>query len=279
MTSISLPIRRILVIAISSALSLSAWSAVRAEMSAWADNEGGRMRLIALPPDASGRIRAALQIEPKPGWITYWREPGGGGIPPHITFPPDTGITLDHMDFPVPKHITDGKVDEVAYDAPVTFPLRLSAKNGVASEIKGDAFIGICKDICVPFQAQFAIKLSPVAQSRPQEETILASAEAKLPEAPSSVFEVTKHALSEDMKELTLEITLPEPGGTRPEVIVSGPSGYVFTRQLSSRRVGTALTTTIAIAKLPKNYDVRGKTWGALVIDGARAIESPLAFE
>ena len=38
------------------------------------------MRIVALPPDASGHIRAGLQIEPKPGWITYWREPGESGI-------------------------------------------------------------------------------------------------------------------------------------------------------------------------------------------------------
>lgn len=263
----------------SSGLLLSVWPPARAEMSAWADNEGGRMRLIALPPDANGKIRAGLQIEPKPGWITYWREPGKSGIPPQITFPPETGITLDRMDYPVPKHISDGTVDDVGYYTPVTFPLQLSAKNGAAGEIRADAFIGICKDICVPFKAQFAINLSPVAQSRPQEEMILASAEEKLPEAPSSTFEVTKHLLSEDMKELTLEITLPESGETTPEVIVAGPSGYVFTRQLRSKRDGTALTTTLAILKLPKNYDVRGKTWSALVIDGKRAIESPLAFE
>ena len=279
MSFISLPLRRILTIAMSSGLLLSVWTPARAEMSAWADNEGGRMRLIALPPDASGTIRAGLQIEPKPGWVTYWREPGNSGIPPQITFPPETGIALDRMEYPVPRHIADGKVDEVVYDAPVTLPLRLSVKNGAAGEIKADAFIGICKDICVPFQARFALKLSPVAQSRPQEEAILAAADARLPETPSSEFEVTKFALSEDMRELTLRITLPEPGETTPEVIVTGPSGHVFTRQLSSKRDGTALTTTIAIGKLPTNYDVVGKTWSALVIDGTRAIETPLAFE
>ena len=212
MSFISLPLRRILTIAMSSGLLLSVWTPARAEMSAWADNEGGRMRLIALPPDASGTIRAGLQIEPKPGWVTYWREPGNSGIPPQITFPPETGIALDRMEYPVPRHIADGKVDEVVYDAPVTLPLRLSVKNGAAGEIKADAFIGICKDICVPFQARFALKLSPVAQSRPQEEAILAAADARLPETPSSEFEVTKFALSEDMRELTLTITLPDRG-------------------------------------------------------------------
>jgi DsbC/DsbD-like thiol-disulfide interchange protein len=279
MSFISLPLRRILTIAMSSGLLLSVWTPARAEMSAWADNEGGRMRLIALPPDASGTIRAGLQIEPKPGWVTYWREPGNSGIPPQITFPPETGIVLDRMEYPVPRHIADGKVDEVVYDAPVTFPLQLSVKNAAAGEIKADAFIGICKDICVPFQARFALKLSPVPQSRPQEEAILAAADARLPETPSSEFEVTKYAFSDDMRELTLRVALPEPGETTPVVIVTGPGGHVFTRQLSSKRDGAVFTTTISIGKLPTNYDAAGNTWSALVIDGTRAIETPLAFE
>ena len=66
---------------------------------------------------------------------------------------------------------------------------------------------------------------------------------------------------------------------TTPDVVIAGPSGYVFTKQLMSKRDGTSLTTTVAIGKLPKNYDISGKSWSALVIDGARAIESPLAFK
>jgi DsbC/DsbD-like thiol-disulfide interchange protein len=62
-------------------------------------------------------------------------------------------------------------------------------------------------------------------------------------------------------------------------VIVAGPSGYVFAKRLMSKRDGTTLTTTIAIGKLPKNYDIHGKSWSALIIDGSRAIEAPLVFE
>ncbi|MBZ9789465.1 cytochrome C biogenesis protein [Rhizobium sp. 3T7] len=250
----------------------------RAEMSAWADNEGGRMRLIALSPDASGKIRAGLQIEPKPGWITYWREPGNSGIPPQVSFSSDA-VSLDKMSYPIPKHIVDGKVDEVAYDASVTFPLQLTAKDASIHEIKANAFIGICKEICIPFQAELSLTFEPSAQSRPTEEAILKAAAATLPEAASSEFKVDHHTLSADMKELSLSITLPESGESAPEVIVAGPSGHVFTKQMATHRDGNRFTTKLAIGKLPKGYNVHGKTWSALVIDGSRAIETPLAFE
>jgi DsbC/DsbD-like thiol-disulfide interchange protein len=264
---------------VSAGICLSVISPARAEMSAWADNEGGRMRLVALPPDADGKIRAGLQIEPKPGWITYWREPGNNGIPPQVTIAADGGVTLDRMFYPIPKHIADGRVDEIAYDAPLTFPLELSATGGTPKEIKANAFIGICKDICVPFQAVLTLELSPAARSRPEEEQILSAAAARLPEAPSPDFQVTAHALSDDRKELSLSVTLPEGGSRVPDVIVAGPGGYVFTKQLDGKRDNRDFTTTVAIGKLPKNYDIHGKSWSVMVIDGARAIETPLAFD
>lgn len=278
MTTISLTVRRFASASILMTAVLPLSHPARAEMSAWAENEGGRMRLIALPPDASGNIRAGLQIEPKPGWITYWREPGNSGIPPHVSFTTE-GISLDRMSYPTPKHIVDEKVDEVAYDAPVTFPLQLTAKDPAVRELKANAFIGICKDICIPFQAELSLTFGPPAQSRPAEEAILRDADAALPEAASSEFKIDEHTLSDDMKELSLSITLPESGESAPEVIVAGPSGHVFTKQTATHRDGENFTTTLSIGKLPKAYDVHGKTWSALVIDGARAIETPLAFE
>jgi DsbC/DsbD-like thiol-disulfide interchange protein len=260
--------------AASGCLAGTAW----AEMSPWVDNEGGRMRLIALPPERDGTVHGGLQIEPKAGWITYWREPGNSGIPPQISVAPGSGMTLTEVRYPVPKHINDGKVDDIAYDAPVILPLTFKAEDQ-AAEIKATAFIGICKDLCVPFQAAYSLPLSSAKQSRPEEEALLKTAEASLPEAASADFKVVSHRLSPDMKELWLDIALPGGGDTAPAVIVTGPSGYVFTKQLMSKRDGKTFSTSVAIGKLPKNYSISGKHWSALVIDGDRAMETPLAFE
>lgn len=277
MKIISLSMRRFTSVSVLVAAVQLLSSPARAEMSAWADNEGGRMRLIALAPDENGKIRAGLQIEPKPGWITYWREPGDAGIPPQVTFP--SGVTLDKMSYPVPKHIVDGKVDEVAYDTSITLPLHLTVQDAAQRELKANAFIGICKDICIPFQAELSLSFEPSAQSRRVEEAILRDANAALPEAAASDFRIEDHKLSADMKELSLKITLPKSGESTPQVIVAGPNGHVFTKQLATHRDGKSFATTLSIGKLPKGYNVHGKTWGALVIDGARAIETPLAFE
>lgn len=279
MRVISLRAHALLIAAISAASMAGLLRPAHAEMSDWVQNEGGRMRLVALPPDAAGHIRAGLQIEPKPGWITYWREPGNSGIPPQITIAPQSGVTLDAISYPVPNHIADGKVEDIGYGAPVTLPLSLTASKAGPVAIDATAFIGICKDICIPFQAQFSLKIGAVGQSRPQEEMILRNAAARLPEAPSADFEVVAHAMSSDLKQLSLKVTLPEVGNGAPEIIVTGPSGYAFTKQINVGRSGKAYSADIAIGKLPKNYDIKGKQWGVLIVDGARAMETTLAFD
>ena len=275
--------RGFLIAVVSAVAALVPFSSVHAEMSGWAENEGGRMRLVALAPDAGGKIRAALQIEPKAGWITYWKEPGGNGIPPQLTIAAESGVTLDAIAYPVPKHFFNGAIEDIAYDAPVTLPLSLSAAGKGPVEIDAGAFIGICKDICIPFQANFQLKLGPAMQSRPQEEAILQAADASLPKPPSADFDVTAHAMSPDRKTLSLTLVLPSEapgdGKAAPDIIVTGPSGYAFTKQIGGKRDGATFKVDVSIGKLPKDYDISGKRWGVLVMDGARAMETTLAFE
>ena len=261
------------------AAAISTGGIAYAAMSDWADNEGGRMRLVALAPDAQGHIRAALQIEPAPGRITYWREPGEGGIPPQVSPAPESGVTLEKTSYPTPKPITVGAIQEIGYDAPVTLPLDFRVKGKQPTTLDLTAFIGLCKDICIPFQAEFSLPLSDASQSTLHEQALLDAANASLPQAPSPDFAVENHRLSPDAKTLSLHLTLPETTGDAPSIYVTGPTGYVFFKQLNAKRDGKTFTTDIAIGKLPKNYDIKGKSWGVLVIDGERAIETTLAFE
>lgn len=254
----------------------------RAESSDWALNEGGRMRLVVLPADADGKRAAALQIEPSPGWITYWREPGDAGIPPSINLAPDSGYTLSDIGYPVPKRIDNGDLRDIGYDGPVTLPLVLSGPAGSSSsgELKASVFIGICRNICIPFQAEFQLSLTLSETAKAEEAEIVAAARKTLPEAPSPDFSVQSHALSTDGKQLSLTLTVPE--GTAPdgaEIFVTGPSGHVFFGDDERRLEGNALTVVLPISGLPRKYDIHGKRWGLLVKAGGRAMETTLAFD
>ncbi len=235
------------------------------------------MRLVALPADASGHVKAVLQIEPNPGWITYWREPGESGIPPQLTLSPDSKATIAKIGYPVPRTITLGNIHEVGYDAPIGLPLDIVANGQAKLDIT--AFIGVCKDICIPFQATMSVDVPPAGTSDASDAAIVAAATAALPQPPSDDFNVRSHSLSADGKALSLHLSLPEQGDAIPGIYVTGPSGFVFAKQTSAVRNGRDVDVTIAIGKLPKTYVVHGKSWGILAVDGNRAMETTVVME
>ncbi len=251
----------------------------RAASSDWALNEGGRMRLVVLPADAEGRRQAVLQIEPEPGWITYWREPGDSGVPPAVTVAPSGGFTLGRIDFPVPKRIDAGDLTDIGYDHAVALPLSLSGPpTGQKATLEATAFIGLCKNICIPFQAALTVDLPANEAADADEARIVADALESLPAKASPDFAVERHAISADLKRLTLEVSLPK-GAKDAQAIVTGPSGYVFFASTSAFGAGGKTVIEVPVGRLPKNYAIAGKRWDALVIAGGRAIETVLAFD
>lgn len=142
-----------------------------ADTTEWAQSEGGRMRVVSLPADANGRIEAVLQIDLKPGWITYWREPGESGIPPKITLDKTSEASLTSLSFPVPKLIKNDEIEDIGYDASVSLPFVLQSQPGSDNEkTRLTAFIGVCLNICIPFEASFDIAKGQ-GNSATQEET------------------------------------------------------------------------------------------------------------
>ena len=61
-------------------------------------NDHARIRVQA--EREQNRILALLTVELQPGWKTYWRSPGEGGVAPKITWP--AGVT-DDWHWPVPS--------------------------------------------------------------------------------------------------------------------------------------------------------------------------------
>ena len=263
--------RRILIIA---ALALPAFAGLaHAGQTEWAEDAGGRMRMIMTAPDDDGTIRAALQVEPAEGFITYWREPGESGIPPQITIGGNDDVTLEAIAYPVPKRIDLAGITDMGYDGPVTFPLTFKAAPGARPRMDVSAFIGLCKDICIPFQTTFEITASTYADSA-VDTAILAVAETTLPEAPSADFRV-EHAVSAG-EALELALVLPE--ADAPEITLASSGGFIVEAPAGKMKDGF-YTITIPLTSLPDGQDSVAGDWLLLAKAGGRAMETPLVFE
>ena len=250
---------------------------VLAVSSDWAVNEGGRMRLILLPQEADGTRNGALVIEPKPGWITYWKEPGDVGIPPAITPAPGAPFTVERIGFPVPKVLSNDEMIDVGYDHPVTLPISL--KNAPDDTgVTLSAFVGVCQNICIPFQADLSVPPEEGGMANAVETALVRAAQAQVPPGPSPDFHVIDHQLGADHRELVVRLKMPA-SADKPKAFVSGPSGHVFVDSVASRGADGETVLTLPIGKLPKKYKIAGKHWGILVVSGDRAMETTLAFD
>lgn len=104
--------------------------------------------------DADQHI-AALHIHLAPGWKTYWRSPGEGGIPPQIAI---EGRDVQ-LHWPVPQVYGQGSLQAIGYQDQVVFPLLIDAPLAGSQEVTVNGVIGVCKEICVPVEISARLTL------------------------------------------------------------------------------------------------------------------------
>lgn len=101
--------------------------------------------------EAGGTHYAGLAIDLAPGWKTYWRTPGDGGIPPQFNWSGSENLGAVSVTYPMPKVIDQLGMLTVGYDSDVVFPLTISAQDQTSPiTLRGEVEIGVCEEVCIP---------------------------------------------------------------------------------------------------------------------------------
>ena len=250
-------------------------SVASAAMSDWAESEGGRMRLVAISQPRNDAIMALLQIDPKPGWKTYWRNPGDAGMPPELDFGSSTNLILRSVSFPVPDIGKEDGGRFIGYHKPVSLVVAFEKPlPGAPSTVNLNAIVGICETICLPFMASFSVPLTPDAPEG-EEFTQLQLALAELPEKPGKDFAIRNFKLSGDRKSVEAEITLP--GDDEPEIAVAASSGLKLGKK--EIKIGRDHVAHVRIPVTASAEALAKARLTMLVKSNGRAIEATLAPE
>jgi DsbC/DsbD-like thiol-disulfide interchange protein len=215
----------------------------------WVEETGARIRLVAAEPSAGDtQIRAALEIELKDGWKTYWRDPGDAGVPPQISVT-GRGISGFQLHYPAPERFDDGKSIWAGYKHMVAFPLTLKIAGDMAVfPVKASSFLGICDDICVPVQNEFVLDV-PQASGSTADQTLVASYFNALPAAASETFKIGGLTMTgPDVK-----IDLVAAGEDAPYELFLAADGYMFGVPKLVSATGTSLQYSARIIFAPKN--------------------------
>jgi thiol:disulfide interchange protein/DsbC/DsbD-like thiol-disulfide interchange protein len=102
-------------------------------------------------------FRVALRLRLADGWHTYWKNPGDAGVAPELDLTLPAGATQSPIEWPTPRRVPEGPVMTYAYTGDILLPVTVTLANSGASEIKAHAAWLVCKDICIPEEADFVL--------------------------------------------------------------------------------------------------------------------------
>lgn len=149
------------------ALGLASGAAKAEELAGkWVEGFDNKARLIA--GKASGGavgqepvVLAGIDIAMSPGFKTYWRNPGeAGGVPPEFDFSGSENLAGALVLYPAPHRTKDKAGENIAYKDRVLFPVVVAPKDGAKPiHLKLKAAYGVCKDICIPAEAELEISI------------------------------------------------------------------------------------------------------------------------
>ncbi len=70
---------------------------------------------------------AALKFKLAPGWKTYWRAPGDGGVPTRLNWSNSTNMRDAHVFWPLPEVFRQNGLRSVGYRGEFILPLAFTA--------------------------------------------------------------------------------------------------------------------------------------------------------
>jgi DsbC/DsbD-like thiol-disulfide interchange protein len=249
-------------------------SPASAAMTPWQDMGGGRARLVATIDPATNLVSAALEIELDEGWKTYWRQPGGSGIPPQFDFSGSKHFIPGEIEMPAPHELSAGGAKFAGYKGRTTFYFDGQALDG-DGVIALDLLAGVCQEICIPAQAHFEISFADLNASDPRAETVIAVARSQLPGEPREDLHVASVRQQEDG---ALQVEVKASPQEPPELFVEGPQDWYFPQaQLVSSGGGTA-SFTIGPPETPQGSPAPEKLRFTLR-SGSGAVEQWIAPE
>ncbi len=259
-------------------LAVSLWFPFSAQAAStqWQDLGGGEARLSANVDPASGKVSGVVEIRLKPGWKTYWREPGGSGIPPIFDFSKSENFAGVEVAYPAPKLLKSGSSEFAGYDGPAAFPFEGSRPNPrQGGALRLELLAGVCEEICIPAQVSFEIGEAELNQSDPRTETLVAMARLNLPGEPNAQFKVESVVVLD--KTLTISALVPQ--SDQLALFAQGPSGWYMALPKLSARSENRAEFTVEMTGQPKGFVASGQQFRFTLVAGSRAIEQSLTAQ
>jgi thiol:disulfide interchange protein DsbD len=115
----------------------------------------------AVPP--GGSVSVALAQDIRPGWHTYWINPGDAGAATEINWSLPRGWNVTPIQWPTPKRLPVGPLMDYGYEGKPWLLQQLkvseNARLGDTVVLKAAVDWLVCKDVCIPENAILSLPL------------------------------------------------------------------------------------------------------------------------
>jgi thiol:disulfide interchange protein DsbD len=138
------------------------------------ENVTARLLAEATPVVPGQSANLLLVLEIRPGWHTYWQNPGDSGEAPRIDWTLPAGVEAGELSFPYPELIRVGPLANFGYSGRALHPvsLRIPADwpKGEAVAVRAEAHWLVCEEHCVPEAATLDLTLPTAADPGPPDQ-------------------------------------------------------------------------------------------------------------
>jgi DsbC/DsbD-like thiol-disulfide interchange protein len=215
-----------------------------------------------------------IELALDPGFKTYWRTPGESGLPPRFDWAGSENVASVEILWPAPSRSEDLGGVAYAYSGGVVLPAVVKAKEaGKPMTLALQIDYGICKDICIPAQAELSLTIGPKGSGQP----LIDKALAKVPQpralgAPDDLAIAKVEPKAGDKP--TLAVTVRAPPGAQPSLFAEGPEDWYLSTSLPDKEN----RFTVTVEEKPKDAaDPVGLR--LTLVAGDQAIETQVSLD
>ena len=194
-------------------------------------------------PLANGGQMMAFHFQLADGWKTYWRSPGSAGIPPRFDWTGSRNLEAVQFLWPRPRVFDDDGLRTVGYSRELVLPVALAPRaEGTPVSLSGKVEIGVCLDVCVPVELDFAAALTPSDSRDARISDALSLRPVSASQAHVSGIDCVIEPIDDGMR-VTATIDVPSQGANETAIIeAADPS--VWVSDPVTQRKGDTITVT-----------------------------------
>ena len=186
-----------------------------------------------------GTQMAALHLTLAPGWKTYWRAPGEGGIPPSFDWAGSENIARVAFHWPKPQVFDINGVRVIGYRDELVLPMEFTAADPsrpmtAAAEVE----LGVCEEICVPM----SVSIGAAFDGSTKRDPVIERALAQRPETAGSPARCEAEPIRDGLR-VTASVSIP-PVGPAEFAVMELADRSVWVSAAETTRQGGALAAT-----------------------------------